>query len=163
MLIKVIHLDRDVERLGRLRRHYARTGLDYELFPAVYSDEKFVGIAQTMHNVAVTAVGEGWDPGTVVCQDDVRWPRHIPEPSAPLTVYGTLSPSLDGWGHICPRAFCATPAIWQLLLEVFDGVTKACDAWRPVVEEHGVILNIVFHPDVPRAQEPVRPLVSSAI
>lgn len=159
MRVKVIHLERDTERLSRLQRHYAKTGLDYELFPAVYDDDRRLGIAKTYRNLARTAVEEQWGLDSAACQDDIRWPRHIPEPTAPLTVYGTGRPD----GHVCPRAFAATDAMWELLAEVWDGTAQVCQAWKFLVEEHGVILNIVFHPDVPRAQEPVRPLVSSAI
>jgi hypothetical protein len=115
-----------------------------------------------MQLMATAAVAEDWGHDVVVIQDDIRFGRTVPPPTAPLTVYGTLSPSQDGLGHICPRAFTATAEMWQMLLTVLDGETKVCTAWRPIVDEHGQVLNVVSHPDVPRAQEPIRPRVSAS-
>lgn len=95
--------------------------------------------------LAHQAVDEGWGLDTVVVQDDVRFTEDpLPESSASLVVYGQGDAK-----HVCPRAFAATPDIWEQLAGVWKG-GPVCLTWRPVVRKHGAVLNVTRHLDLPR-------------
>lgn len=93
-------------------------------------------IGQTYHQVALTAVAEGWDLDTVVIQDDVR--GAFP-PVDRFTIYGTeTSP-----GHICPRAFTADKPIWKHLVRRWARHSRsACPAITHLAR-HAQVLDTV--------------------
>lgn len=102
-------------------------------------------IPQTYQRLAQHAIEQKWGRETVVLQDDV-WMPHGPgfeamnaSFDAALVVYGRT----DSTGLICPLSFSATPKIWLELSKVWDGTTRICDAWRPIVDTYGLVLDLV--------------------
>ncbi len=102
-------------------------------------------ILDSNRRLRLAALDEGWDESVVVTQDDVWFPDGIPAHQGLLCVYGTQRDD----GHVCPRAFSATPDGWQAL-DVWDQVddgepNPSCRYWRPVVETIGTVLNVAVH------------------
>lgn len=154
MLI-ALHLEEHPERLRRIERHAAWLGLPLQIFPGVTGPTKRIGIARSMRLAAASAVTEGWGLDIVFMQDDIRFPSKVPEATHPLTVYGHRYEGPQHNGHVSPWAFAANPDMWAQLLDVFEedlgsDQPHVCEAWRPIVDEQGLVLNIVGSPTVPR-------------
>lgn len=56
----------------------------------------------------------------------------------PLLIFGQTEPD----GRVAPKAFAASPEIWLLLAEVWDGEGRIIPAWMPIVEKYGEVLNV---------------------
>lgn len=95
--------------------------------------------------LAHQAVREQWGLDTIIVQDDVRFTEDpLSESSAKLVIYGQGDEN-----HVCPRAFAATPEIWEELAGVWKG-GPVCLTWQPIVHKHGDILNVTEHLDLPK-------------
>lgn len=121
---------------------------DLEVFPGVTGcgpdDYRVNCIPQAYRNVARSAVEEGWGRETIVMQDDV-WMPHGPGFDLwnrpfwnPLVVYGQREHD----GRVAPKAFSATPEIWLQLQQVWNGTDRVIPSWQPIVEEHGLVLDV---------------------
>ncbi len=93
--------------------------------------------------MARQGLDDGWNRDTVVIQDDVRFTVNpLPISTADIVVYGQSVRS----GHICLRAFSATPYGWWLLSQVWQGGPRqVCYAWARVIDQFGDVLNVTTH------------------
>lgn len=102
-------------------------------------------IPKTYQRLADHALKKKWDRKTIVLQDDVWIPQGegleamLDEYPSELLVLGRT----DSTGLICPLAFAANSMIWQKLAVAWDGKRRICTAWRPIVDRHGLVLDIV--------------------
>lgn len=110
-------------------------------FWEVWATERPIG--ETYLAIASTAVDEQWGLETIVVQDDVRFEFRPYESKREFVVYGQQFES----GHICPRAFAATPDGWAVLQTLWSDAPKsACPGFRAAVDGlGGVILNTSTH------------------
>lgn len=79
------------------------------------------------HQLAVHAVAAGWDESMIVVQDDVTLPERLPAHRGDITSYHRRSHT----GHVCPRAFSATPTGWRRLADAWGRPGKTCELWEP--------------------------------
>lgn len=140
----VVSIDRG--RTDKLRRMYR--GL--EIFPGVDGcsddpeDYRKVCIPQAYRNVTEWAVSEGLGREAIVMQDDVWMPngpgfdKWQAKYETPLLIFGQTEPD----GGVAPKAFAASPEIWQLLAEVWDGEGRIIPAWMPIVKKYGKVLDV---------------------
>jgi len=107
-------------------------------------DYRQVCIPETYRRLALWGVEEGLDRKTVVMQDDVWMPHggglegYVDSFDTPLLVFGTT----EADGVVVPKAFSASPEIWQALTAVWDGETRIGPAWMPLIEQYGTVLNV---------------------
>lgn len=104
-----------------------------------------VCIPDAYHRLGQWAVSEGLDRESIIMQDDV-WIPHGPGfdgwiaewAEVPFLILGQTESN----GGVAPKAFSATPEVWQLLARVWDGERRIIPAWMPIVEEYGEVLNV---------------------
>lgn len=143
--MRYIAVSIDVTRQARMRRILPAL----EIFPGTEGCDadnyRLICIPDAYRRLADWAVGEGLDREAIVMQDDV-W---IPHGSGfdmwfaeydqfPLLILGHTEPD----GGVAPKAFSATPEIWSMLGEVWDGTSRIIPAWMPIVEEYGEVLDV---------------------
>jgi hypothetical protein len=109
---------------------------DWEAWLTPYS------IGETYRWISRMAVDMGWDHHTILVQDDVRF-TEVPVPGdTPLTVYGQTKDE----GHICPRAFSATPEGWKELEGIWQPAPESlCYMFTLVAKDIGTVLDITTH------------------
>ncbi len=97
----------------------------------------------TYAQIAQHGLSSGWQRDTVVVQDDIRFTVDpLLESSADIVVYGQTSKP----GHVCQRAFSATPYGWWLLSQVWQGGPRqVCYAWARVIDQFGDVLDVTTH------------------
>lgn len=104
-----------------------------------------VCIPKTYHRLGQTALAERWDRETVVFQDDIvlslgaGLERHNARFDVPLLIYGQT----ESDRRVAPKAFSANRNIWRKLAEVWDGTGPIVGAWQPIVQEYGLVLDLV--------------------
>lgn len=102
-------------------------------------------IPESYRQASAWAVSEGLGRETIFMQDDV-WLPHGPGfenwfaqyDAAPLLILGQT----EADGGVAPKAFSATPEIWELLAGVWTGEGRIIPAWMPIVEEYGLVLDV---------------------
>lgn len=157
MHVVVVNLpDLDWRRWERCERRFRHH--DLERFEGVWNLtvglSRPEAIAETYRDLLVAHAAAGWGHETVVFQDDVEL-LEIPAPTAPLTVYSVARPD----GHVCPHAFSADAEARAALAEVWTGAESGnvCNAWQPVIDDMGVVLNLAVHLEPSRLPKTRRP------
>lgn len=135
----------DQHRIDILRRILP----DVEVFEGTRGCDLYnfrqVCIPDAYHRLGQWALAEGLGRETIVMQDDV-WIPHGPGfddwisewAEVPLLILGQT----ESTGNVAPKAFSATPEIWLLLADAWDGTGRIIPAWMPIVEQYGTVLNV---------------------
>lgn len=144
-MLRIVVISCDPGRWKAMQKIYPTA----ELFEATYGpDENYrqAYIPKTYQRFEAFAVKKGLGRETVIFQDDVymshgggtAMERYNNSFDTGLLVYGQTEPS----GMVAPKAFSASPEIHRKLAEVWEGTTRIGPAWMPLVEEHGVVLDV---------------------
>jgi len=132
--IKVINLKEDADRWEFTSNYLDQLGVPYERYPARRP------IPITYRCLVNDALTFGWGLDTLVVNDDMAFDSLAYPANAPIVTLWRGRP-----GHVCPRAFAASQVGWEMLDLVWDGHTKICHAWTPLVEKVGTILDNTSH------------------
>lgn len=144
-MLRVVVISINNTRLQTMRRIFPAA----ELFEGTTGCDKDnyreICIPKTYQRLEQKALADGWGRETVIFQDDVLLPMGAGLESynarfdTELLVYGTSEPT----GMVAPKGFSASPMVHGLLAEVWDGTARIVPAWTPIVNEHGLILNVL--------------------
>lgn len=146
--MRMITISIDRSRVDRLRRAYKVV----EVFPGTEGctpdTYREICIPDAHHRFADWAVEEGLGLESMFLQDDVLLPtggdildrmtaETYDETGKELIVFGQT----EADGQVAPKAFTATPRIWEMIAGVWTGTGRIIPAWMPLVQEYGVVLN----------------------
>lgn len=139
-MIYILHLDQDVNRHYIITNVLDQRGWEYEFVEGVPGS-----ILQAYINLETRAIDEGWDINDIVMQDDVHLPPVLMrDPDVDIMSYGLTT----AVGHVCPKAYAATPAGHQVILDALnaqdpDVEHPTCLALSSALTESGMVLNQV--------------------
>lgn len=141
--MRLITISLDPSRVRRQRRVYPTLEVFEASGGCTSLDYRDMCIPETYRRLALWALAEKLDRDDIVMQDDVWGPNgpgfegYNLSFDTPLLVYGNTEAS----GLIVPKMFSAMGWIWQMLSEVWTGEGRISPAWRPIVDEYGMVLN----------------------
>lgn len=96
-------------------------------FEAVRYPAKGDSINKDHYRLAKTAVLHRWGHDEIILQSDVKIIRELSEPRGDIMVYSGRRHT----GHVCPRAFSASPKGWRRIMRAWRKPGKLCKLWTP--------------------------------